>query len=89
MEEDGASEEDEEEMMSRERLLQDMPVDRHTLFIFGQNKRTSWWRDPSEEQLSAKMVNTVKSSQGDFGSTESHDSQKKTTPSSTDFFGRD
>ena len=28
MEEDGASEEDEEEVMSRERLLQDMSVDR-------------------------------------------------------------
>ena len=41
-----------------------------TLSIFGHNKRTSWRRDPSEVQLSIKMVMAVKSTQDDPGTTE-------------------
>ena len=41
-----------------------------TLSIFGHNKRKSWRRDPSEVQLSIKMVRAVKSTQDDPGITE-------------------
>ena len=54
----------------------------HTLSIFGHNKGTSWRRDPSEVQLSIKMVMAVKSIQDDPG-------PEEMAPSPTILFVRD